>query len=202
MRRALVVRAPGARRRAGRARERGEPRLARGPAGALLHGLRHDARRCERGLVHAGGDQLHRGPDRCGRDEERDQEEGRRAVPGPSDRDAFEDPGREADARRPRGRGDVPGVQHDARPVELGGGEADQGLHRAADRGGRLEGADQGQARRRVRAADPGRAAEGGLRPARLAPPARGPRRRGARARCARLALEPSTRAAAAGRPR
>ncbi len=70
----------------------------------------------------------------------------------------------------------------------------------AANRGRRLEGRDQGQASRRLRALDPRRPAEGGLQPAGLAAPDRGCAGRSAHARGACLALEPGARARAARR--
>ena len=65
-----------------------------------------------------------------------------------------------------RGRGDVPRLRDDARPVELAGGAADQARDRAPHRRGRHEERDQGPAGRRVRRDDPRRAAAQGLRPA------------------------------------
>ena len=57
-----------------------------------------------------------------------------------------------SDAGRARGRGDLPDLPHDARPVELADRAADEGVHRAAHRGRRHALADRGQADRDVRA--------------------------------------------------
>src|SRR5205807_824575 len=67
--------------------------------------------------------------------------------------------------------GHVPDLPHDPRPVELGGGAADQGVHRPSHPGRRLEERDRGSAGARLWPVDPRSAAEAGLRPAGVAAP-------------------------------
>ena len=72
------------------------------------------------------------------------------------------------DPRRARGRGDVPHLQDDARPVDRADREPDPAVHHRADRGRRHEEPDQGQARRPVRAGDSRGAVEARVQPARV----------------------------------
>ena len=101
-----------------------------------------------------------------------------------------------ADARRSRGRGDLPDLPDDARALQLAHRHADARVHPRADRGRGLEAGDQGRARRRVRRGRPRGAAEERVQPDRLAPSARraarGPRGRHAARAALRARAAPS----------
>ena len=93
-------------------------------------------------------------------------------------------------------RGHLPDLPHDARALERSDRRPHAGLHPRADRRGRHEERDRAAARRQVRRGRARRAAEGGLRPARLGAAARrASRSRSSSWPIARRALEQGARA-------
>ena len=157
-----------------RARERGASVVVRDPDRALVRRLPDDARRGQRGHVHAEGDPVHRPADRGRGLEERDQARGRQEVlraPEPARGEAAA----QGVAGGARGRDHVPDLHDDARPVGLPDRTPHEGVHPRADRRRRHEERDRGQARRPVRPGSARRAAEEGLQPARLGAAVRRP---------------------------